>query len=203
MTKPWKTKEWREKRKELIKGKSCEWCASAEGLSIHHKRKAISTRAYYRLISGSWLRKLIKEGVYKPMKKEVCPQCCYSSIYIRKTMTPKYRCSRCKLTFEKPMKKLTSYVSRRDWLDFKRKYSSRINSEVRSKRQKSYEKYMSLKGTMILCKKCHMAAEKGFVLCKSCKRGYHKPRFAMCWNCFKKTEIGQKVARNYELSGRL
>ena len=36
MRKPWQTKEWREKRAEFIKGKSCCWCGSTEYLTISH-----------------------------------------------------------------------------------------------------------------------------------------------------------------------
>jgi hypothetical protein len=34
--KPWKTREWREKRRAFLKGKRCEWCGAEENLVIHH-----------------------------------------------------------------------------------------------------------------------------------------------------------------------
>ena len=34
--KPWQTKEWRERRKTFLEGKTCEWCRASENLVIHH-----------------------------------------------------------------------------------------------------------------------------------------------------------------------
>lgn len=32
----WTSKEWKEKRLELIEGKLCAWCGSDEALAVHH-----------------------------------------------------------------------------------------------------------------------------------------------------------------------
>ena len=193
MPKPWNTAEWKEKRKKLIKGKKCEWCGSITDLSIHHKKKKISYRKHYRLVSNRFLKKLIKEGTYKTSNKNSCPRCHSRSIYPRKTLTPKFRCTKCANTFDQPIKQSTSSVSRRDYVDFQKKNREIIREIVRSERQRSYEEYMTLQDTKILCKKCHLAIEKGRVLCKVCKKKYHKRQYRKCWLCFKKAEKERKL----------
>ena len=193
MPKPWKTSEWKEKRKKLIKGKKCEWCGSTKGLSIHHKKKKMPYRTHYRLVSNRLLKKLINEGTYKTISKKACPRCHSSSIYLRKTLTPKFRCIKCAHTFDRPIKQSTSSVSRGDYADFQSKNKEIIKEIVRSERQQSYEEYMTLKDTRILCKKCHLAIEKGRVLCQVCKKKYHKRRYRKCWHCFNNTKKEKRL----------
>jgi len=62
----------------------------------------------------------------------------------------------------------------------------------------SEKEYLSLKGTVALCKKCHFAIRKRLKLCPHCKTHYFKPKRGrtMCWNCFSKTDYG-KVVKDY------
>jgi hypothetical protein len=53
--------------------------------------------------------------------------------------------------------------------------------------------YESFEGTMVLCKKCHFQLHRGLVICRVCKKRYHKPRYDSCWECFTKTPRGKEV----------
>ncbi len=63
----------------------------------------------------------------------------------------------------------------------------------------SERSYVSLKGCIPLCHKCHYAAKKRMKLCPVCKTHYFKPRRnrKMCWECFTKTPFGQAVKDYY------
>jgi len=54
MSKPWQLSRWEKRRKEFIKGKSCEWCGSRETLAIHHPQERNSlTEAKYLSFEGT------------------------------------------------------------------------------------------------------------------------------------------------------
>lgn len=174
MTKPWKTDAWKKKRDELIKNKGCEWCGSTEDLSVAHKEKALSYYQDYRIVSGELWRTLISQGVYsEPEREEGEGDCDYRRRVIAKLQENRE--------------------------SFGRRYREEIEEAVRTKRQKDFEKYMSLEGVLILCKKCHLAYDKSMVLCTVCRKAHHDPKYEMCWYCFSKTGIGQKIKSQQEL----
>ena len=104
MKKPWQTKEWRDKRAELIKDKKCVWCGSLERLTIHH-----------------------------PIRLDVG----------------------------------------------------------------SYDYYMSLKETEVLCARCHFALHKGMHLCPQCKTHYVKNNFKTCFHCLP-LDMQKKIIKERE-----
>ena len=61
--------------------------------------------------------------------------------------------------------------------------------------EKLNEDYLQFKDVKVLCRRCHYAYHKGLTLCPICKTRYKKPRFDMCWECFKKTERGKEVIK--------
>ena len=61
----------------------------------------------------------------------------------------------------------------------------------------THDQYMNLEDCEVLCSKCNFQESRGYRLCPSCKKGYYKPKKgydALCWNCFKLTPFGQRVA---------
>lgn len=199
MTKPWKTKEWKEKREKLIEGKVCEWCGSKKSLSLHHKTQYPSYEMHYQLVSHLLLEQLVKDGVYKTENKDACPYCNRFSLDIRSTILPKYRCFKCKKTFEYPIQLPTKTISKEDYARFHQTYANQIKEIVDRERQAEYENYIALDDIMILCKRCHKAIGQGKVLCQTCKKSYHNPNFKQCWNCFSQTEKGKLVSKKHEL----
>lgn len=59
MGKPWVTKEWRNKRAEFIKEKSCEWCGSSKFLTISHKQQTNFKSERYKVF-GNFFDKYFK-----------------------------------------------------------------------------------------------------------------------------------------------
>jgi len=52
--------------------------------------------------------------------------------------------------------------------------------------------YESFEGAIILCKRCHGAYHKGWVLCPICKKNYAKFFFKQCSECHKKEKKEQE-----------
>lgn len=48
----------------------------------------------------------------------------------------------------------------------------------------SQKEYESLKGTIVLCKRCHHIYHKyNKILCQKCKKHYHSVYYSECWHC--------------------
>ncbi len=43
---------------------------------------------------------------------------------------------------------------------------------------------LELSGCIVLCRRCHFALHKGFVLCQVCRQHFHRPGAEMCKPCF-------------------
>lgn len=62
----------------------------------------------------------------------------------------------------------------------------------------SDKEYLSLRGGIPLCQRCHYAAKKGLKLCPLCKKNYYKPkrkREKICWSCFIQTPSGKEIKK--------
>lgn len=185
-TKPWQLKEWQDKRKEIIANHPyCAQCGSKEDLVVHHPFQLLPHKLLFRLIA---LRRFDSET--GGLQKDGCPACGSINIRARKTREPKYRCDRCYTTFEQPVTvKDTFTVRRAAFWDWVKKNREAIQKDVEEQRKRYWERYMSLEGTTVLCKKCNFLLHKrGMVLCKECKEKYHKQQYTTCYDCFKKTQ---------------
>ena len=104
MQKLWRTKEWKEKRAEIIKERGrCEQCGSTEHLAIHHPTHP-NTNGLWNEIGYNLFLKSNEFKKLPDRKRRICPKCGSSSSYFhaRKTMMPKYKCSKCGCTFNHP-----------------------------------------------------------------------------------------------------
>ncbi len=76
MRKPWATKEWRQKRTEFLKDKSCLWCGRTEApLAIHHPQEmnTLSDEKYMSFDGALVLCKRCHFALHKGM--HLCPNC--------------------------------------------------------------------------------------------------------------------------------
>jgi len=65
--------------------------------------------------------------------------------------------------------------------DIKIAYEKKIETLV--------DKYLHTKHVWVLCRRCHYAYEKGMLLCRICKRNYHRPNYDHCYNCRNKNLV--------------
>jgi len=196
-TKPWQLKDWREKRKVILEGKVCEWCSSSKDLVLHHREGILPYHDHESEIASEIFQRELSKGTIKA-KVEACPKCESSNIPSRETMTPKYRCANCGFQFDKPILRQKRRLSKDEWRQFVDEHKEEIKRIVESERRQYHDDYVQLNGVMVLCKRCHMAIEKGLVLCKVCRERYHEPNFEMCRSCFSKTPEGKQKAYDRE-----
>jgi hypothetical protein len=216
MSKPWHKPSWRKKREEFIKGKSCEWCSSKGTLVIHHNEHFYDNEQYPQIAFDYFMRYIkdpSNKDEYGELRKraesqtvlryvKACPKCGSSGINSRKTKTPEYRCTKCTHEFNNPMKKVhrktLTEIRKRVFKLFMDTHREDIDDIFEENKTQSDSSYLAFENVTILCKRCHMAVEKGLVLCQKCKKRYHKPTFEMCKTCYLQTPQGLKVSRNRE-----
>lgn len=145
-----------------------------------------------------------KEAAKKSMVG-TCPNCLSSRYHERKTLTPRYRCTSCKNEFDTLKKRLTNKLARSiENIETKLKnqdysYISVSPSNVLGpvmpfiydEALKTYDEtvqqlvsdYVEMKDTIVLCKKCHNVARRGYVFCEKCKKSYRRPQNETCYSC--------------------
>jgi ribosomal protein L32/predicted Zn-ribbon and HTH transcriptional regulator len=221
MRRPWQTKEWRDKRAEFIKDKSCEWCESTEKLTIDHRINFYSRfergKLAYQLMLQYFQdkthieeeeeieRRILKTTSIK--RYAACPKCGYS-MQSRKTMQPKYHCYRCNFNTDKSIPKIS--ISTIRWLNkmFFQEWAATHKEEIDVKfnpiKERTNQDYMDFKDVVILCRRCAFARLKGMYLCPNCKKKYVPNRFDVCFDCLpseRKEEIKSRREEMAELEG--
>lgn len=192
--KPWQKKDWREKRKKILKERgACEWCGSEEYLTTHHhtsRRLPFSTDI--RAATHQVMREAIRKGEFEweRVKCSTCPGCQTlrpSHIYKRKKKRPKYRCMRCGTEFSETVWRYKELrrLSKKDWKRFWNKYGKEIHETVSREREAHFDRYEELRpeDILVLCRRCSFATHKGLVLCPECKYDYMRPGFKTCYGC--------------------
>jgi len=212
MAKPWQTGQWKKKRSEFLKDKACEWCGSRENLAIHHIQHFKGLKEYKNIVS-KMIREYSESGKNEGEKQYLlaevnkrihaeysyfCPNCGYP-VYARKTIVPKYKCKKCGAETEEPKKKQSSdsrLAFRREFSKlFLQRHKDEIDKMFAQAKENSNKDYMDFKNVTVLCKRCHYAKEKGLVLCKVCRKKYHRPKYGKCWECFTKTNGGKTMVQ--------
>ena len=212
MSKPWQTSSWKKKRKEFLKDKECEWCGSRKALAVHHTKHFKALDEYKKIVT-EFVRNYFskrkhqteKEELLTEVKKKIktkysnhCPKCGHS-VYARKTLFPKYKCSKCSSVTNSPVKrvKVATKISRRKTFRrlFLAKHKEEIDKAYTLRKLQLNKEYLDFKNVEVLCKRCHFAKEKGLVLCEVCGNAYHKPNRGKCWSCFLKTNGGKAFVK--------
>ena len=114
----WHTKDWKERRNEIIKEK-CEICGGSETLTLQHRSHPKKYNEYEREVSSKYTRLFIDSNAsveqqefiehvrknfdYVPVP--LCPKC--NSRYPNKRMRkkPQYLCTECRLEFDEAIYK--------------------------------------------------------------------------------------------------
>lgn len=117
--KPWHTKDWQEKRMQLIKD-NCEQCGKSQPPLVlqhmwhPHSYKDIIREVYHskyfpivdqELVSDDSEDQQINQYLERfKDERYACPKCSRLSISERKTMVPKFKCIKCRHEFDEPLK---------------------------------------------------------------------------------------------------
>lgn len=220
----WHQEDWIERRETFLKT-NCEQCGSTDNLVVQHfshprkygQYKYDSINKYSiifiseidveELVSNEDINKYCSN--IKIITKDVCPDCGYS-YRERKTMTPKFICTKCKKEFHMPERvnfptiiddlkdplknpkphELT-FSSIRQQLskeNFKKrleeKYGYEIEKETLLKYIKDSIKYQNFEDAKKWCRTCAFNYDKNKAdLCPVCKKNYKKFQYDQCREC--------------------
>lgn len=151
----------------------------------------------------------VKEEIHKLQRSSIvkaCPFCNGSQLSTRKIKKPMYYCSNCHKEFDKVKlrsdKKFSIHPEQIESIAkelifngfFKRiilKFYDKMKEEFDHKIERKVQKYLNMKDTVVLCKRCHYAAEKDMILCPICKKNYYFITYGACYECSKKADEGK------------
>lgn len=155
-----------------------------------------------RQLSSELLQQRTEAGEFVTLteKRISCPACGSTSLRQRRQKKPAYKCQSCRSEFETPRMNIvdTGRLSREDWDRFWGKYGGAVKERVSGMQKELGARSMDPENYVAMCRRCHMAARGGLVLCPVCRKGYMREGRDMCWTCFTKTEKGKEVARMFE-----
>jgi hypothetical protein len=126
----WHTKDWKERRKEVIKDK-CEICGSKETLTLQHLSHPKKYYEYQREITKKYTENFItsnatidkyefSEHIYKNydyVPVPLCPNCKGRFPNKRMRKKPQYLCTECRLEFDEPVYKTVEELIETFYLD--------------------------------------------------------------------------------------
>lgn len=170
----WKTPEWRAQSDALIAEQgTCEWCGAKNGdtyidskgvsrrvaLGFCHRDRVVVGLRLYRKVAGVMWRAFKKTPEYDGFAEKVVAS-------LPRGVRAKDKDRRVRFAWETENRKL-------------------IGERFEAAKMEIIEVYRSLdreKG-VILCGKCHFAQERGLVICQTCKKHYHDPKYEACRWC--------------------
>lgn len=204
---PWQTKEWKQKRSELLKDAKCERCGSTEKLQIHHPEHAFMPPRVLKLGLYNLFYKQFtdifeeKYGSRKPIKtgrhRHKSHPAWHPMDRVHKLEVDK---SNMEIEYivpgPTPEEKVLFDTEYKEWLK-----SIDAEGQIKAILEKDKSRYMSLEDIQIVCSKCHIAGHKGMDLCLLCKKNYKKRHYATCYNCMpedRKKEIEERKKQDEE-----
>jgi len=140
----------------------------------------------------------------------------HTHVRLRKDGT--WRCYQCQKDIEPPTEvnyvapnerlryeKLAYQRFKTDYWGFGVETADRMNQVLREQNEKASAFYLTLEGTVTLCKGCHQATHKGMIRCPQCSGRWMNPSYKQCFDCLpdeKKEEIRELQLFEAEMDAR-
>ncbi|RXA20558.1 hypothetical protein EQO05_05415 [Methanosarcina sp. MSH10X1] len=181
------TKEWKEKRAEFVKGKTCAWCGSSDSLCVHIPRGFSPAQVSSEIYGAAYSR--FRE-VYrqKYQKFDNIP----TGKHRHKSHPNWHKAS----TIHKAepdhtdLEEQFTEVLLEDLGDgnFKKLYhewleETGIKALIEEETKKAEGECESLTNAVVLCKRCHFASLRGMNLCPVCRKKYKAVNYETCFDC--------------------
>jgi hypothetical protein len=192
-------KEWKEKRAEFLKGKTCSWCGSSESLCIHIPRAFSPAQVSSEIYDVAYAR--FKE-VYRQKYQKF--DCMATGKHRHKSHHSWHKASTVHKiepdhtdleeqyievlledTEEGNFKKIYH-----EWLE-----EAGIEALIEEEVKKAEEECESLSNAVVLCKRCHFASLRGMEICPICRSKYKLSRYETCFDCLPKEKRENILAR--------
>jgi hypothetical protein len=193
------TKEWKEKRAEFLKGKTCEWCGSFDSLCIHIPRAYSPAQVSSEIYSAAYTR--FRE-VYrqKYQKFDFIPTGKH-----RHKSHPSWHKASTVHKIEPDHTDLEGqlveiFLKDSEEGNFKKLYhewleENRIKELIEEETNKAEEECDSLTNAIVLCKRCNFASLRDMNLCPKCRNRYKSVNYETCFDCLpdkRKTELRER-----------
>lgn len=185
---PWKSKEWKQKRDEIIKDAQCELCGSLTYLCVHHPQHLFETpyrvkQRMYNTFYTQFIELFNKKHKIEKIKTGRHRHKSHDYWHPAKTKH-KTDIDESEIKIQYAKKQITT----KEKEQFNKEYHEwrkSINAEekINKELEKEREKYMSFENVQILCDKCHIAHHNGMNLCPVCKKKYKSMKYKTCWDC--------------------
>ncbi|HPS90113.1 MAG TPA: hypothetical protein PLC35_09115 [Methanosarcina vacuolata] len=181
------TKEWKEKRAEFLKGKTCEWCGSSDSLCIHIPRAFSPAQVSSEIYSAAYAR--FRE-VYRQRYQK------FDSIPTGKHRHKSHPAWHKASTVHKTEPDHTGLEEQFIEIlledleegNFKKLYhawleETGIKELIEEETKKAAEECEALTNAIVLCKRCHFASLRGMNLCPKCRSKYKSVSYETCFDC--------------------
>ena len=208
--KPWNTKEWKEQRKVVL-GSQCQSCGTTKPPLVlqHTWHPTPLYRLFYkarRKYKSEWLAWEQSHAVDVDISSLVpdadgCPKCGSTTIRYRKRAGTwicgskpakqlKPAGNSCGHVFDEPVRVVSQWVIRKMERaarqavqdDFDDQFG--IGRSVTITAIEQQIRYLSLKDTKTLCKRCAFVEDRTrMVLCAVCRENYHSKKYGRCSAC--------------------
>ncbi len=193
------TKEWKEKRAEFLKGKTCAWCGVSDSLCIHTPRAFSPAQISSEIYSAAYVR--FRE-VYREKYQKF--NCMSTGKHRHKSHPAWHKASTVHKTEPDNTDLVEQYIEvlvedsgegnfknlYHEWLE-----ESGIKELIEEEIKKAGEEYESLTNAIALCKRCHFASLKGMNLCPVCRNKYKSLNYETCFDCLPKEKKAEVLAR--------
>lgn len=190
MDKPWHSKEWKEKRIDILNERNiCEKCGTTEDLCLHHPkedfrspeeiRNAINNEAYREFKKDYSAKQQPKKPVHTGRHRHKSHNYWHQS-----SVQHRYEIDESNMSWEE---KIPSHTQKEkdgfkaEFNLWKKKHD--IKTLIENEIEKENQRYMALEGVMVLCKGCHKNIHMGRELCPICKKVYKELSARTCWYC--------------------
>lgn len=201
------SKEWKEKRAEFIKDKTCAWCGSSERLCVHTPgafspeeiRSGIYSLAYARF------REVYRQK-YQKFEQVLTGKHRHKSHPAWHKATTVHKAEPDHTDLEEQC--IEVLVEDKEEGNFKKLYhewleESGIKELIEEETRKAEEEYSSFEHAIVLCNRCHFASLKGMELCPVCKKKYKPSRYETCFDCLpdgKKNKVMERPKEKEDFS---
>ena len=193
------TKEWKEKRAEFLKGKTCAWCEVSDSLCIHTPRAFSPAQISSEIYSAAYVR--FRE-VYREKYQKF--NCISTGKHRHKSHPAWHKASTVHKTEPDNTDLVEQYIEvlvedsgegnfknlYHEWLE-----ESGIKELIEEEIKRAGEEYESLTNAIALCKRCHFASLKGMNLCPVCRNKYKSLNYETCFDCLPKDKKAEVLAR--------
>jgi hypothetical protein len=181
------TKEWKEKRIEFLKGKTCGWCGTSDSLRIYTPRAFSPAQVSSEIYSAAYVRfKEVYRQKYQKFDYIPTGKHRHKSHPAWHKVSTVHKIESDHTDLEEQFIEVLLEDSGKgnfkklyhDWLE-----ENGIKEMIKEEVKKAKEEYESLTNAIVLCKRCHFASLRGMNLCPECRNKYKSINYETCFNC--------------------